>query len=415
MKLITNKGSLCWILVMSCAWVAGCSSPAKVDQAVPEMVTFREVYKQLQANQKPVEAVEQQEPTISLSAQSMPLVAFARHVADQTGVSVVVESSLDQKPVSVDVQSQRVSDVLGVVARRLGVQVTRTGDLFYLGSLRPEDRGVLVRRVVRLETEQLQRAIKALLSEQGRVVSMEGGLVVVSDRVEVLGRVSLMLQDVERAPAESWVVQLHIVSVSDSINQTTGLDVTPTADIALSFARASSGDTTSIASLSTALSAVLRASYQTDLVRLEASPMFVMVDGSQAKQSDGKQVPVPKRTTSSEGTVTTEDYQIVETGLIVTLALRDIGQSRARINLAIELSEIVGYVEDAPVVDGLEFETRSIVTAGGVYLLGSMQQTKLHRGKESILKTVKSQDDSTRQWQIWARCYKIGQMQKAPD
>lgn len=345
----------------------------------------------------------------------MPLVAFARHVADQTGVSVVVESSLDQKPVSVDVQEQRVSDVLGVVARRLGVQVTRTGDLFYLGSLRPEDRGVLVRRVVRLETDQLKSAVEALLSEQGKVVSMEGGLVVVSDRVEVLGRVSLMLQDVERAPAESWVVQLHIVSVSDSVNQEIGIDVTPSADVALSFARASGGDVSSMASLSTALGAVLRASKQTDLVRLEASPMFVMVDGSEARQSDGKDVPVPKRSTSAEGTVTTEDYQMVETGLIVKLGLRDIGQHRARINLAVELSEIIGYVEDAPIVDGMQFETRSIVTAGGVYLLGSMQQTKTHRGKESILQTVSTQDDNARQWQIWARCYKIAQMQKAPD
>lgn len=102
-----------------------------------------------------------------------------------------------------------------------------------------------------------------------------------------------MLKDVERAPAESWVVQLHIVSVSDSINQTTDVDLTPTADIALSFSRASGGDATSVASLSTALSAVLRVSYQTDLVRLEASPMFVMVDGSEARKAMEKMCQSP--------------------------------------------------------------------------------------------------------------------------
>ena len=336
------------------------------------------------------------------------MVAFARHIADQTGVSIVVEAALDDRPVTVDVEKQPVSDVLGVVARRLGVQVTRTGELFFIGSLRPEDRGVLVRRVARLEVEQLETTVKALLSDQGRVSSTTGGLVVVSDRVEVLSRVTLMLNDIEAAPAESWVVQLHILSMSDSIAQELGIDLAPAAEMAASFAKASNGDLTSVSTMNGALSAMLRASRRSDKVHLEASPMFIIIDGTQAKQSDGQKIPVPLRTTSSEGTVTTQSYQIIETGLIVNVGLRDMGQNRCRITLTIELSEVMGYVEDAPQINALTYQANSIVTGGGVYLLGSMQQDNRRRGRESILQTVTTRDDIKREWQVWARCYKIG-------
>lgn len=334
--------------------------------------------------------------------------SFARYVADQTGVSVICDASLDQRPVSIDVQSQRVSDVLAFVSRRLNVQTTRTGNLFYIGQLRPEDRGVLVRRVSRLTPDALQAAVTALLSEQGRVVSLEGGLVVVSDRVEVLGRVSEMLGQVEQAPAESWVVQLHLLSITELHQHELGIDVDPAADLAMTFARASSGDTTQALRLGAALTAVLRMSRSSDSIRVMAQPLLTVVDGGSASHKDVESVPVPRKSTSPEGTVTTEDFERIEAGLIIRVDLRDMGARRARLQMSVELSELTGFVESAPIIVKTSYETAAIVESAGVYLLGSLQQSKERRGKTGTLGTVDVRDDRGRTWQVWARVYKVG-------
>lgn len=348
------------------------------------------------------------EPRVSLSVQEMPLVSFARYVADQTGVSVICDASLDQRPVSIDVQGQRVSDVLAFVSRRLNVQTTRTGNLYYIGQLRPEDRGVFVRRVSRLSVPDLGLAVQALLSEQGKVVSLEGGLAVVSDRVEVLGRVAEMLDQVEQAPAEAWVIQLHLISMTDLRQHELGVDVDPSADLAMTFARASGGDVTQAVRLGAVLTAALRMSRSTDSIRVLAQPLLTLVDGGSASHKDVESVPVPRKTTSPEGTVTTEDFDRVEAGLIIKVDLRDMGARRARLQLAAEISELTGYVETAPIVVKTTYETATIVESAGVYLLGSLQQTKERRGKAGTLGTVDVRDDRARTWQVWARVYKIG-------
>lgn len=354
------------------------------------------------------DAVVNDEPRVSLSVQEMPLVSFARYLADQTGVSVIADASLDQRPVSIDVQGQRVSDVLAFVARRLNVQTTRTGTLYYIGQLRPEDRGVLVRRCSRLSVLDLERSITALMSQDGKVVSLEGGLVVTSDRVEVLGRVNEMLDQIEAAPSESWVIQLHLISMSDLQSHELGIDIDPTAELAMTFARASSGDVTNAVQLGAVLSAALRMSRSTDAVRVMAEPLMTLVDGGTATHRDVQSIPVPRKTTSPEGTTRTEEFERVDAGLIVSVEIRDMGSKRARLQLMTELSELSGFVETAPIILKTTYDTATIVESGGVYLLGSLQQTKRRRGTTGTLGTVDVRDDRGRVWQVWARVHKIG-------
>src|ERR1700736_6621481 len=101
---------------------------------------FRQVYQAL------AETVSKPEPTkdtsikLSLAVQDMPLTTFARWLANQSGVSVVVQASLDSSPVSIDVQGQSVEQVLAAVARRLNVAVSRLGSVYFIGELRPEDK-----------------------------------------------------------------------------------------------------------------------------------------------------------------------------------------------------------------------------------------------------------------------------------
>lgn len=345
---------------------------------------------------------------LTLSVVDMPLVVFARIVADRAGVSVAIDSSLDSRPVSVDVADVPVGDVLAVVARRLNVQVARTGDLFFVGSLRPEDRGVLVRRVTRLAQGEAEAAIAAILSNDGQARSLPGGLVVVSDRVEVLSRVDDMLNRIEAAPIESWVVQLLMIAISDEDSSTWGVDVAPAADVALTLARASAGDWTQALSVNAALNAVLRAERTTDRIRLEASPLFLMLDGSTARHQDGTSVPIAKRSTSETGVTTTSEYQMIDTGLIVSVGLRDVGRESARLTVEAEVSEIIGYVaNEAPIIRRSTFAAEPMIRSGGVYLIGSLKQDRASRGTDGPASLVHRRIATHHTWQVWARVYKV--------
>jgi type II secretory pathway component GspD/PulD (secretin) len=249
--------------------------------------------------------------------------------------------------------------------------------------------------------------VQALLSINGKVVSLEGGLLVVSDKVEVLNRVSEMLAAVESAPADSWVVQLNILSMSGLDTHDLGVAIDPSAELALTFARASSGDPGSVLQLGGVLSAALHLARSSHRVQVLAQPLLTLVDGGTATHEDVRSIPTPKRVASPEGTVSTTDYERVDAGLIVKLTLRDMGSGRARLALSVELSDIDGYVESAPILAKTTYDTSAVVASGGVYLLGSLHQVQRGSGVEGAFRTVSTKDDRSRDWQVWARCYKI--------
>lgn len=351
---------------------------------------------------------------MTLSADGMPLAAFLRYLSDQGGVSVVAEEGFDTAPVTIDARDQPVSAVLGAVARRLGVQLTRSGSLYFLGALRPEDRGVLVRKVTRLGGPELAQAVTVLLSEFGRATAYPDGLVVVGDRVEVLQRVTELLDSIESAPSESWAVQLHVVSITRSEASDLGLDVVPELEIAARFAAASGtlltpgSPTGTGATLAGGLTAILRAERERRGVRMVADPLFVLVDGEEGTFRNGERVPVPRRTVSPEGTVTTLEFQYEQTGLDLRVTLRDLGAGRAMATVDVELSDIVGFIENAPRVRNQQFHTQAVLATGGVYLLGALRRDDENHGTLGVLGTRKTKADSEQVVQVWARAYRIG-------
>lgn len=326
---------------------------------------------------------------------------------------MIAEAALDNRNVTVDVMDEPVDQVLSVVAKRLGVALTRTGRVYYLGSLSAEDRGVLVRRVRRLSDIELSAAISVVLSDIGRVQSYPDGLVVVGDRVEVLQRVSEIIDEVEDSEAPSWVVQLYVVSLGERKARELGVDVQP--GLELSYLLASSGGdpaslvkaATSGFNVSGSLDAVLQASLERSGVEVMADPLMLIADGAEARFVRGDSIPIPQRTISDQGTVTTTDFSFVQTGLEVLADVREMSAGRARLTIDVRLSTVRDMVEDAPVTSDETFSGVSIIESGGVYLLGSLRREDrvqsriggwglgwLNRSESSLL-------------QVWARAYRV--------
>ena len=382
-------------------------SPERTPGAAPE---FAEVYRALERIERPSLEAEQQGERVTLSVEGMPLVAFARMLADRASVSVVVSNRRDDRPVSLEVQDVTVGSVLALVARRLGVEITLSGGVYFIGELRPEDRGVYVRRVRRLDREGLTGAVETLLSQNGRVQAYDDGLVVVGDRVEVLHRVAELLDRVESAGADSWVVQLHMISTREADMSSFGLDVTPALDVAATFAAASNGAGPDGAlNMGGALSAILEAERTSEAVDIVAAPLFVLVDGGTAELADGDELRVPQFSITDEGTQSVTGFEVVQTGLDVRVSLRDLGEGRARLELRTGMSAVVGFVADSlPQINTQRYETTAVVQSGGVYLLGSLERRSQVDGVDGPLRSVRRDEDEARTVFIWARAYRIG-------
>jgi type II secretory pathway component HofQ len=348
-------------------------------------------------------------PRVTMVAQDMSVGDFMRYVANATGLSVVAEQSLDDKRVTVNVRDVPIDDVLQAVSRRLGVQLTKAGSVYYLGVLRAEDRGVLVRRVPRLSSDDLKGAVTTLLSEFGRVSAYADGLVVVGDRVEVIQRVSEMLDRIEKAGSETWVVQLYVIEKNSTDNSDIGVDIVPAAELAASLATASIVHPLS-GRASASLEATLRAALSKNRAKIVTSPMFILADGGQTKFTSGKQILVPRRNVSNQGTVTTVGYDTFQAGTSILIHVRELDHVKAAVSLTLTFSTLEGYTADgvAPIINPTGLDCTVNVVAGGVYLAGVFDQVGNTASASGPLTLGIKSGQETHRFEVWMRVYRVG-------
>jgi len=296
----------------------------------------------------------------------------------------------------------------------LGVQVSRTGTLFFLGALRPEDKGVLVRRCRRLTGDQLREAVDVLRGQYGRVIAYPDGLVVVGDTVEVLQRVAELLDKIEAAETATWVVQLYLVSLAEKELRQLGLDLKPAVDVSATFAAASQGLTVGTPHVAThlagGLGAVLKAARARSSGAIVAEPLFLLGDGGKASFVRGDRVPIPQQTVSAQGTNSTSGYSYVQTGLELSVAVREVGARSANVTLEASISTITGYVGLAPIVSQEAFKgAPTVMESGGVYLCGSLRRQDKQSTWQTALQLYKGRDETDQVIQVWCRCFRIGE------
>ena len=344
--------------------------------------------------------------TLTFTAVDMPMHLFARMLSRDHGVTLAFDLALDAHLVSLDVTDISLDDVLRLLARRLGSQLSMLGGVYYIGASRPGDRSIVVRPLRRITPDTAQNLITSMLTDQGRFSLVDDSLAVIVDLPDSLMRVLPALDQVETAPAHSWIVQLHLVSIRDSDLYRFGLDVTPAGELALIFG-AGSGSPESIARLSGALTGMLQAERTLDGVRVVQEPLLVLADGAAARLSDGDELRLVQRAISPEGTVTITGTETVQTGLDLSVSIRDLGLDRASLDLELTLSQLVGGSDEAPTINRQAMTTTANVRAGGVYLLGSLRRSADRDQVSGPFRLDRSRDRSNATMLLWCRVYRI--------
>lgn len=346
----------------------------------------------------------------------MPLAVWLRYLADRYAISVVASQSIEGRAVTLEARDAAISEVLAATARQLGVSITRTGNMFFLGEIRPEDRAVLVRKCYRLGGERLQQAIQSLMSENGRCSAEPDGLVCVADRVEVLEKVKQLLDGVEAATSPAWVIQLYMVNQQDVSTRESGVDIDHSIKLSQLI-----GNATGTSGLNGLIDAAIKAGLESGSLDIICRPLVVLGDGETASLHSGLTVPVPQKALDSNGNLATTNFTYIETGQKFDFQLREISGTSARLTLAAEQSEVQGYVEESPIVALSRLQTVAVIQSGGEYLLGEMRSDTDQRQKSGpLIASYRQSDKRHGQIQIWAKAYRIsGQIealsQKRPE
>ncbi|MCD7897550.1 MAG: hypothetical protein LUG50_12895 [Planctomycetaceae bacterium] len=287
------------IILLFVSFLCGACNPDQKEEQIPfKPPQFANAYKALLADDLLSSEVAEEKNVMTLNIKDMPLKEFLTHVSGLTDVSIISEQSLDEGLVTLNVVDSSVEEVLSAVARRFGVDIISQDGLYYIGSLNSTDRGYLVRKVRRLYAEEIGEILKTMNSDIGSSFVNSDGLIVVADNLRVLKQIDNMLNEMEKLPANAWILQMYLITTTNKNTNDYGFDVTADfdgsilteLDTSAAFARS-----TSKLVADSEFRAVLRAARNSSAYNILAEPMMLLVDGGKASIRDGKRFRSHKR------------------------------------------------------------------------------------------------------------------------
>lgn len=347
------------------------------------------------------------EPLITLSADNMNLADFIRWLSMKTDCSICIDDSLRRKTISGEFVDQPLSSVITSAARQVGADSTRVGSMYRIGILRQDDRAFLCAKCSRLEPDKLQKLVGGLCSSSGTVTCSSDGLIVVADKQENLVKIDQLLKQLSLTRSAPWCIQLYIFSCLDSWKLNLGLIPTPTVRVFGNYTKTKLGEQSNW-SLSATLDSLLDSSFGSSNAELISQPLILAIDGVPTKIHVGQSLPIPLKTVSNEGTVTTTGYQYIQTGLLIDLVISQSGQQEGLLKLDLDHSSLDGYQDGAPITTNNKISTQTICLSGGTYLLALLNQTG-NEGHSDIGSKLASLNigKSSKVYTVFARVYRI--------
>ena len=291
------------------------------------------------------EKLQDQNDLYSFSADSMPFSIFIRWLSDRSNFGFVYQNGLENKKISAEVQSATIEEIVDTISRSHNLKFLKIGNTYYIGDLRKEDRGFLVKRVLSVEKEFLKQSVDSILSETGKCSVSENCLLVVSDFSTVLSRISDMCDQLQDSSPGTWILQFFITMQKKQININAGADFNSSGSIAYALTK-EQGDSNFSSSDSTNITnnIELILNNKSEYIDVISAPMMLIRDGSSGEWYDGVTTPIPEYTVSSYGVRTVSGYKDYKTGFSLKSSIRETPEG-CILQCKYESSNITGYTD----------------------------------------------------------------------
>lgn len=358
---------------------------------------------------------------VTVLADDQPLGWLLADVAEQCGLGVVVPRGVEAELVTasyIDAPAMRVfEDLVGPLG--LVPMVVDDTVIFVAADKYQHDLVMLHPQGLPLvDLLELVKAIAAKAAVPGEVFS-------VGDRVAVLAPSAMIDSLLEHlAPhlayePDQWMIDAVFLSVSSRVAQAMGVTGSASGRVVAGVdTRESEADLArSGADIVAALEVLAEFSSSASDVEVLTHLRVPVVEGSTMTLQQGDQVPVPKRTVSISGVVETTGFDVISTGIQLSIEAARLGDA-LRVLLTPTVSAVSGVVADIPVVTTSTVTTVAVLESSewtlisgldalerrrdvpGVSLLGSHRQSAADARTVVLIRATRSRAGGERvQWQ----------------
>ena len=346
---------------------------------------------------------------LTLSASNMNFREFAFWFVRKTSKGLVYSREMDDKQISVEFFNATIEEVINAISQRFDVKYELNGNTYFIGNLKDEESSYYVRKVNGLKYEDLKTGLETLRTTKSKIYITQQGILFYSDRASNIQKIEKIINDLENIKLNTWIVQFFIIQFVDDKSFNFGMENVTSGDISL-FLKNFVTPELKTGDLALKMSAVL--SGKDTGSKVISSPMVLVTQGAKAIWNDGSEIPVPNKTVSDSGTVTTSGFTRLQTGLQIECTLYET-QKGALMDLNIEDSSILNYIEYSPVLNKIKLQSQFQLSENSVYLIGELRRKKISDGLNSLFSWEKSKSDS--RVCVYTRIYRINNFKDEND
>lgn len=328
-----------------------------------------------------------------------------RQFSADTGLSVVWLEELDSKVISLTVDNVPPEAVLSAVSRRVGAELSKYDDLYYLGAIKKTDRVVFVGRVTRIKVADLKDIAEKFRTDLGVLTVLPDGVCIFADSIDSVRQFSQLVEKLQKVDVSVWFVQYFLIQDSAASSRMRGVNITN--DLTVSAALSGLSGAASGLNISGEVSAAFQYELTKSDVSILAKPLLLLIDGGSAKIQRVESIPIAQYTVSDQGAVSVSGYKNVDVGFNLETSIRDWGSDFASLTYAFDIGQVTGYVDKVPIQTKDVLSGETIVKRAGTYLLGSFQRHSKSKGRSGLFGFLFSDADSLGTIRIWAKVEKI--------
>jgi len=324
---------------------------------------------------------------VSFQLRGMPLASALHLVAEQAGVNIYLDASLDRQ-VDAAFPSVTLDDALHALLSRNGLRLMEEpAGIYWVAPGDGSEHETARFRVHSVDAGSLRADLEKLVSSQtALVVNEEQNLILVDGTARDASLVEVYLDSVDRLKRQVLLeVELVELTLDDNFelgfaHAITDADIDGPNLLSLSQALATgSGEfSLSLDNSSIPLSSTLTALQQYVGLSVISSPRVLVTTKSPAKVEVITEVPYIQATVTSEvgggqaGAATTEEIEFKEVGL--TMTVTPTIQEGGRIEIIIEqkFSNVIEFFQSVPVVDSRNISTVMLVENQHTAVLGGL-------------------------------------------
>ncbi len=337
----------------------------------------------------------------TFSASNMNFREFSFWFVRKTGKGLVYSRELDEKTISVEFFNANIEEIINAIAQRFDVKYELNGNTYFIGNLKDEESSYYVRKVNGLKYEDLKTGLETLKTTKSKLYLTSQGILFYNDRASNIKKIENILDELEKIKINTWIVQFFIIQFVDDKSFNFGMENVTSGDISLFLKNFLKPDL-NFGDLAFKMSAVL--SGKDTGSKVISSPMVIVSQGSKAVWNDGSEIPVPNKTVSDSGTVTTSGFTRLQTGLQIECTLYETSQG-ALMDMSLEDSSILNYIEYSPVLNKIKLQSQFQLNENSVYLIGELRRKKISNGLQSLFSWEKTKSDS--RVCVYTRIYRI--------